>query len=104
MMQKTAAEMLAELLKDCGVSQRKLAESMGCSPQVINSRFRNNAFQSGRLAVCDSAPWLPGDAGAGGGQPPDGAAAGCLPQVQESGRWHHLRQPEGHADLSPVAQ
>ena len=46
MMQKTAAEMLAELLKDCGVSQRKLAESMGCSPQVINSRFRNNAFKA----------------------------------------------------------
>ena len=26
MMQKTAAEMLAELLKDCGVSQRKRSE------------------------------------------------------------------------------
>lgn len=46
MMQKTAAEMLTELLKNCGISQRKLAEGMGCSPQVINSRFRNNAFKA----------------------------------------------------------
>lgn len=46
MMQKTAAEMLAELLKDCGISQRKLAEGMGCSPQVINSRFKNDAFKA----------------------------------------------------------
>lgn len=45
-MQKTAAEMLAELLKDSGISQRKLAEGMGCSPQVINSRFKNDAFKA----------------------------------------------------------
>lgn len=46
MTQKTAAEMLTELLKNSGISQRKLAEGMGCSPQVINSRFKNDAFKA----------------------------------------------------------
>ena len=40
----TAAAMLADLLEQTGTSQRKLAESLGISPQLLNNRLRKDTF------------------------------------------------------------
>lgn len=40
----TAAGVLTDLLEQTGTSQRKLAESLGISPQLLNNRMIKNTF------------------------------------------------------------
>lgn len=40
----TAAAVLADLLEQTGTSQRKLAENLGLSPQLLNNRLKRDTF------------------------------------------------------------
>ena len=46
-MKKQAADILADLLAQTGTSQRKLAESLGISPQLLNNRLKRDTFPAG---------------------------------------------------------
>lgn len=41
---KTPAEILSDLLSSTKTSQRELAQRMGCSPQLLNSRLKRDTF------------------------------------------------------------